>query len=156
MKRRILHNIVLALAALGMVSIASAGGAKAPAKAKASDEPKAEPKPLLSVFEMPKTPADGRDPFYPKSMRPYISDKPVVATKAAPAPIDADLALKGLSGPADHRLALVNNHTFEAGESAEVSTTTGRLRITCVKILPDAVVVQIGSERRELRLKGVL
>jgi hypothetical protein len=37
-----------------------------------------------------------------------------------------------------------------------VSTSAGRMRVRCIEIRPDSVLMQIGPERRELRLKGVL
>lgn len=107
---------------------------------------------------MPHSPQEGRDPFFPKSMRPYINTTPIVAgpTNAAPVHMDVDLKFKGRSGTAEHPLAIVNNHTFEAGEEAEVLANGQRVRVRCLEIRTDSVVMQIGPERRELRLKGEL
>lgn len=113
-------------------------------------------KPVQSVFVLPRGPQEGRDPFYPKSTRPYTSGAPVIISNAAPVLVSAELKLKALSGSTERRLALVNNHTFETGEEAEVMTTNGRMRVRCIEIRPDSVLMQIGPERRELHLKGVL
>jgi len=123
------------------------------AKANAAPEEIQIPK---SVFAMPRTPQEGRDPFFPHSQYPYDHPQPVVApTNPAPPVVQVDLKLKGFSGPIDHRLAIINNHTFEAGEEAEVVTTNaGRMRIRCLEIKNDGVIIQVGPERRELRLRG--
>jgi len=112
--------------------------------------------PAQSVFvSNPKGPQDGVDPFFPRSKRPYFGTPvPIVApTNPEPVQVAVDLKLKAISGLPEHRLALINNHTFEAGEEGEIATTTGRMRIRCLEITQDSAVVQVGSERRELRLR---
>ena len=112
--------------------------------------------PAQSVFlSNPKGPQDGVDPFFPKSKRPYFGTPvPIVApTNPEPVQVAVGLRLKAISGLPEHRLALINNHTFEAGEEGEIATTTGRMRIRCLEITQDSAVVQVGSERRELRLR---
>lgn len=104
-----------------------------------------------SIFVMPSGPPEGKDPFFPHSTRPYSTR--MIPTNQIAAPIVADLRLNGISGPPDHRLAIINNKTFDAGEEAEVNTNAGRLRIRCIEIQPDAVIIQIGGERRVLRLR---
>ena len=107
----------------------------------------------LSVFVIPTSSAEGRDPFFPNSTH-FIA--PVLAPKTTNAPvvIQVELSLKGISGPADHRLAIINNKTFQAGEEGEVTASGGKVRIRCLEIKEDAVEVQVGSERRELRLRS--
>jgi hypothetical protein len=103
---------------------------------------------------MPKGPPEGVDPFFPRSKRPYQGTiLPIVATTLEPVTVAVDLKLKAISGLPEHRLALINNHTFEAGEEGEVVTTTGRMRIRCLEITQDSAVVQVGAERRELHLR---
>lgn len=111
-----------------------------------------EPALPQSAFTIPKKVRDGRDPFYPKSTRVYGTDqlaKPVVTVNPV-----ADLALKGISGTAEEPLAIINNINFAAGEENDVTTRAGRIRIRCVEINRSAgtVLVQVGGERRELRL----
>jgi hypothetical protein len=111
--------------------------------------------PAQSVFlSSPKGPQDGVDPFFPKSKRPYFGTPVPIPTPTMPEPAPVvDLKLKAISGLPEHRLALINNHTFEAGEEGEIATTAGRMRIRCLEITQESAVVQVGSERRELRLR---
>jgi hypothetical protein len=111
--------------------------------------------PAQSVFVMPKGRPEGVDPFFPRSNRPYFGTPLPVAAPTNPEPVQVavDLKLKAISGLPEHRLALINNHTFEAGEEGEIVTTTGRMRIRCLEITQDSAVVQVGTERRELRLR---
>jgi hypothetical protein len=107
-----------------------------------------------SVFIMPKGKQEGVDPFFPRSNRPYFGTPvPVAPTNPEPVTVAVELRLKAISGLPEHRLALINNHTFEAGEEGEVVTTTGRMRIRCLEITQDSTVVQVGAERRELHLR---
>jgi hypothetical protein len=107
-----------------------------------------------SVFIMPKGKQEGVDPFFPRSNRPYFGTPvPVAPTNPEPVTVAVELRLKAISGLPEHRLALINNHTFEAGEEGEVVTTTGRMRIRCLEITQDSAVVQVGAERRELHLR---
>jgi hypothetical protein len=154
-------SLPLAAAILGFAAAASAAQtqtntpAKPPAPLPAATNA-APPKPEIpkSVFIIPTTPQQGKDPFYPTSMRLFAS---VTVTPATPQPAFSavELQLKALSGPPDHRLAIINNHTFEAGEEGEVGTNAGqgRARIRCLQIKEDSVLVQIGGEQRVLRLR---
>jgi hypothetical protein len=114
-----------------------------------------------SRFEIPQTPAEGKDPFFPDSLRPYpaLAQVPVqtatnsqVAIPAPPRPAAAvELRLQGISGPPEHRLAIINTRTFAAGEEEEVPTQAGRTKVRCLEIKADSVVVLVGEQRRELR-----
>jgi len=109
-----------------------------------------------SVFDIPKAPVEGKDPFFPDSMRLFASQVPVQASTnrfqaPAPAPAVVELRLQGISGPPERRLAIINTRTFAAGEEEEVPTNAGRTRIRCVEIGADSVVVLVGQQRRELR-----
>jgi hypothetical protein len=108
-----------------------------------------------SVFVMPKGKQEGVDPFFPHSSRPYGPVAPiVVATTPEPVTVAVELKLKAISGLPEHRLALINNHTFEAGEEGEVTTNNGRMRIRCLEIHQESAVIQVGPERREIRLRS--
>ncbi len=87
-------------------------------------------------------------------MRPYT--RVVAATNVTAAPITADFRLNGITGPPDHRLAIINYRTFDTGEDGDVNTNAGRMRIRCLEIGADSVVIQIGAERRMLRLREPL
>ena len=109
-----------------------------------------------SVFVMPKGKQEGVDPFFPRSSRLYTGPVApiVVSTTPEPVTVAVELKLKAISGLPEHRLALINNHTFEAGEEGEVVTTNGRMRIRCLEIHQESAVIQVGPERRELRLRS--
>jgi len=111
---------------------------------------------VQSVFVMPTKPDEGKDPFFPRSMRPYGS-VPVIKTNQ-PVVVQVDLQLKAISGPPEHHLAMVNNRTFDSGEEGDVTTAAGRVRIRCVEIRADSVLIQILSsgEQRVLRLRSGL
>lgn len=106
-----------------------------------------------SVFLIPTTPQEGKDPFFPLSRRLFASV--VVRTNLQPAVVaTVELKLNGVSGTADHRLAIINNRTFEANEESLVSTASGPVRIRCLEIKSDSVLVQVGGEQRILRLRA--
>ena len=106
-------------------------------------------------FIQPKDRTEGRDPFYPRSSYPYLRDAPIIVPTNTPQPVVAvELKLKGISGLPPHRLAVINNHTFEAGEEAEVNTTNGRMSIRCLEISENSATIQVGPERRVLRMRN--
>lgn len=127
------------------------GNASQPA---VTNAPIAEPPIPRSVFD-DKLP-QGKDPFFPMSTRRDAVVAPVSAAPQKPA-MDlsvTNLVLKGISGSADRRLAIINNSTFAVGEDVEVNTTSGRIRIHCAEIKEKSVVIEFGDppQRRELRL----
>jgi hypothetical protein len=100
-----------------------------------------------STFVIPKEPRGGRDPFFPNSNRPYE-----IATPAQPRTADVStLVLKGISGPANHRLAIINSHTFGAGDEANVVTPQGPIHIRCIEVRPGSAVIESGGQRHELK-----
>lgn len=159
----------IAAVVLGLIALApTVGGAPTNATAKrpaatnravetAGAETKSAPPALTdqpipqSVFTVPKKKEEGKDPFFPASTRAgaEISTKPT-----GPAPVVAELLLKGISGTAENPLAIVNTTTFTTGEENDVITKVGRMKIRCLEINMSAgtVIIQVGGERRELRL----
>ena len=121
----------------------------APASAGATNSAGAVLEHPRSVFITPASPKEGRDPFFPGSMRPFATAAKTNATTVV-VDVAAGLALKGFSELAGHRLAIINNHPFEPGESGDVATPEGRVRIRCLEVRKDSVVVEIAGERREL------
>jgi hypothetical protein len=103
---------------------------------------------VKSVFV--NSPAFGKDPFFPRSTRRGA----VVSTNSSieTLPSLTFLALKGISGPKTHRLAIINNRTFEVGEEAELKTGTQTVRVKCVEIRDDCVVVSINGLKQNLYL----
>jgi hypothetical protein len=108
-----------------------------------------------SAFIIPASPQEGKDPFFPLSTR--LLPSVVVSTNPQPAAavvaVEIKLKLNGISGTSARPLAIINNRTFEANEESAVSTVSGPVRIRCLEIKPDAVVVQVGGEQRILRLR---
>ncbi len=107
---------------------------------------------LRSVFILPANPGQGRDPFFPKSNRPY--ETAMTATNNSVG--ITSLVVRGISGPPDHRLVIINNHTFAAGDIVDVITDQGRIRVHCVEIKPRSVVIEVGNEYHELPLSDNL
>ena len=68
----------------------------------------------------------------------------------------SDLELKGISGTANARFALINNQTIGAGESANVKLGDSIVKVKCLEIHADYVVVSVDGaiDRRELRMRG--
>lgn len=154
--RRVVGLVVL-IAFLGhpAANAASAGKTNAPAAKVATEAatpaPAETPLPR-SVFVIPKSAKEGRDPFFPNSTRLFGE----VATKTSTnAPVTkVDLVLKALAVSAEQRLATINNRTFEVGEEAELQTGRGRVRVRCLEIHEDSVVIEVGGERRTLRMRA--
>ena len=69
-----------------------------------------------------------------------------------------DLELKGISGKANARLALINNQTIGAGESANVKVRDSIVKVKCLEIHDNYVVVSVdgANDRRQLRMRGGL
>ena len=99
-----------------------------------------------SVFVIPTTPKEGCDPFFPNSTRPY---EVVSATHPHTADVSS-LILKGISGPPDHRLAIINNHTLGVGDEANIATPQGPIHVSCVEIKDSSVIIEFGGQRHEL------
>lgn len=101
---------------------------------------------MRSVFTQPANPKEGRDPFFPGSVRPYLS----AVAPSAPTTDLSSLVMQGASGDPDHRLAIINNVTFGVGDDAEVVTSRGRIRIHCLEITDDSAVIEAGGQRHVL------
>jgi hypothetical protein len=99
-----------------------------------------------STFNFPNNSNEGRDPFFPASMRPYEN-----AIAAAPQKADvSSLVLRGFSGPPEHRFVIINNHTFGVGDEEDVITSQGRIHIHCLDIKGNTVIIEVDGERHEL------
>jgi hypothetical protein len=146
------HTLLIAAAAsMGKIHSMSAAETKSPSAPAITAVTNTIPQ---SNFVMPATQKEGRDPFYPDSERPYANlnagPKQPVQTKIS----STALVFNGVSGPPDHRLAIINGKTLAEGEEAEINTVAGRLTVHCVEIKTESVVIDVGNERRELRLRG--
>lgn len=149
-------RVVLATASVLCV-VAPARPAQAPKQPKpapAAPTPAPEPIQTQAIFINPTSKKEGVDPFFPKSERPYLSAHPIKQT-TQPVSVTADLRLGGISGSQDHRLAIINNKTFEIGEEGDVTSNSDKVRIRCLEIKSESVIVQFvsGGVRRELHLR---
>jgi len=96
--------------------------------------------------------AAGVDPFFPGSTRRKVQQDSEDGRKTArPVGVGA-LQLKGIMGPPDKRIALINNLTFAKGEEGEVRVPGGKLKIKCVDIRPKSVVVTLEGQTEEHEL----
>ena len=111
-----------------------------------------EPAIPQSTFRLPKKLVEGRNPFFPQSVR-HLGIEATSKTNSVVMPT-AELALKGISGTPEQPLAIINNMTFTAGEEQDVVTRAGKIRVRCVEIhmSEGTVLVHVGGQSRELRL----
>lgn len=140
--------------ALALLAALPAHAETKPAKAK---QPAAEAKAEVievprSEFAIPAKAGEGRDPFFPLSRRMIVEARPAT-TNSAPKPVSVSLVLKGISNNGSKRFALINDKTFESGEEREVPFGDSKMRVLCVEIREDSVLVEVGGSRQELRLK---
>jgi thioredoxin-related protein len=74
-----------------------------------------------------------------------------------PPPKFNDLVLKGISGPKNNRLAMINNRTLSVGETDQIKVGETQLKVKCLEIRADSVLVSLdGAEQKELRMRGGL
>ncbi|MDE3098568.1 MAG: hypothetical protein KGJ88_03770 [Verrucomicrobiota bacterium] len=126
-----------ALAAAG----APAPRGKAPSKAVVMPE---------SVFVMPRTPAQGRDPFFPDSMRPYEAEaKPSATVREVER---SDLVVRSIVN-SKTPLTIINDVTFGAGDAAVVTTPNGqKVEIRCLAIDPRRRTVLVTANGQRMVL----
>ena len=110
-----------------------------------------KPTPVRSIFVMPTNSREVRDPFYPESLRPYEA----TAAAATGGVIESSaLICKGVLGTPGHFVAIINNHAFAVGDEGEVKTKGSQIRIRCVEIRNNLVVIEINGQRRELMIEA--
>ena len=118
------------------------------APAKSTNQP---PQVVQSVFIIPNSPKEGRDPFFPDATSLYQtqSSQPVVQQRAG-----ADsLKLVGILGSS---FANINGVTFAIGETQEVKTAAGPVSVRLLEIKPqeETVVIEANGLRRQLKSGG--
>ena len=119
-----------------------------PAAAGGSDEKRAAPAETpRSIFEQPNSPKEGRDPFFPNSMR-YFASMVVPTAKSKDL---SSLVIRGKSGTPDHPLVIINDITFAEGDDRDVITHDGKIHIHCFQIVGDLVVIEANGQHHELR-----
>jgi len=96
---------------------------------------------IPSVFVVPTSPRDGRDPFFPESVR--AAESMMASTHTVEI---TSLKVPGISGTPGHLFAIINNHTFGVGEEGDVKTAGGPVHLRCVEILNNAVMIEINGQ----------
>lgn len=106
-----------------------------------------------SVFIMPTSPKQGRDPFFPESTRVY--DQMLAATRTNTVVELPPLSVPGISGTPGHLLAIINNHTFAAGDEGDVLTSAGnKVHVLCIEVEADHVIVEVNGRNQRLKLEN--
>ena len=100
------------------------------------------PVPVQSVFTLPATTKDGRDPFFPESTRLIVAP---VATTNHTVEISS-VKVRGIFGAPGQMLAILNNHTFAVGEEGDVLSSSGRIHLRCLEIHDSYVVVAVSGQ----------
>lgn len=102
---------------------------------------------IKSAFLIPKSQAEGRDPFFPKSTSLYQTA--IVPSKPQPEMGITQLKLKGILGTS---FAQINNMTLGVGETEEVKTVSGPVTVHLLAIhsADESVVIEANGQRRVL------
>jgi hypothetical protein len=104
-----------------------------------------------SVFEdLP--PQKGKDPFFPGSHRRDPAPEAAAPEANANAPVDAVLALRAVIRTSKHSQAVINNEIFETGEEQPVRVPNGHVRVRCIDIGSNSVLIQVQGEAESRRL----
>jgi hypothetical protein len=160
MMPRALISYRVALLALGMALTLTVGAAtstpvgRTNAPAAGTNAALAEATIPQSVFAVPGQGGQGRDPFFPKSIR---LDRVTSTTQTnRPAAPTGAVKLSGLSGTPERPLAIINGVTFGNGDESNVLVGTTRVRLVCieVRLKDETVLVEIAGERKELRMRS--
>jgi hypothetical protein len=131
------------------LSAAAAESPKAPAPAAKPDAVEQEiPR---SMFTIPTNHKEGRDPFFPNST--IANSAPVARTNPTVALAPTKMILMGISGTPQKRLAIINGRTFEKGEEEEIPSVNGKVKVRCLEIKEETVIISVNGERQELRMR---
>jgi hypothetical protein len=105
-----------------------------------------------SVFVIPATPQEGRNPFFPNSTMGMVVMRPRQTNQTE----TLSFVLNGITSP-PRSTAIINGRTFEIGEEAEVKLASGtRVLVKCEEITTDSATISVNRERRVLRLRAGL
>ena len=129
-----------------LIGTLAASALALPARAAEPSKTPANSAPPRSVFVMPLSAREGRDPFYPDSNRVYEEN----STSQQHAIDENSFAVKGRSVEHGRAMVIINNHTFALGDEGDVLTTGGRVHIRLAEIHANSVVIEVNGARREL------
>ena len=87
---------------------------------------------------------------------PPAPRRPLTMPRIAPPPVVhyGNLALKGISGTKDRKMALINNAVLMVGETASVKTGDTETVVTVKEIRDDSVLITADDKPMELKLKS--
>jgi hypothetical protein len=147
-------SFVLLLTA-GLASATNTFAVESPAKTEPRKEaPGASPAEAVIAQSIFDASANLKDPFHPKSIRrPGLGVVEPIKSDTSASDLASMLVLKGLSGQASHRLAVINGRTLAVGEEDEITTPRGKVKIRCLEIRSASVVVAVGLEGTKVELK---
>jgi hypothetical protein len=63
-----------------------------------------------------------------------------------------EIGLKGITGTVTKRLCILNNRTFEVGETAEMKVSGQTVIVKCLEIKNNSAIVTINGLEKELNL----
>jgi hypothetical protein len=107
--------------------------------------PPVKPTAPRSIFTIPASAKDGRDPFYPDSTRAFevpVSTSHVVEITS--------LKVKGYSVINGHPMVIINNHSFMVNDEGDVLTPGGRIHVRCLEINANTTVLEVNGQRHTL------
>jgi len=133
--------------------------------------------PTLVLLNREGQPLDDIEGYLPGGPHPFIQrlahllnvevkNQPSETTEPAPKPVVFQpvpqgvpiryetLALKGISGSEQRRMALINNATLFVGETATVKVQDQRVEVCCKEIREDSVLITVDGKLTELKLGG--
>lgn len=146
LKQILLAALVLAGGRIGFSETAKTPPAKPAAPAKPVP---AKPVPAKSVFVVPATTREGRDPFYPESTR--LAEAAATANHATESAAEAaTLKISGFSSANGKRMVIINNHTFATGDERDLMNAGARVHIRCLDIRSNSVIIEVNGRPREL------
>lgn len=89
-------------------------------------------------------------------VEPEIPEAPAVPLVQAPKMVYDKLLLKGITGSSSRPMALINNKTFSPGDSYKVQVGSETVKVSCISIASDHVMVKLEGEAepRKLALGG--
>ncbi len=64
------------------------------------------------------------------------------------------IKLNGISGTGEHRLAIINNHTFQKGDAGQIKAAGKTVMIHCIEVKESSVLVAVEGldGQRELKM----
>lgn len=100
----------------------------------------------------------GKNPFFPNSRRLQAKAPDDSSKKPAPVDFSQSLVLKGITGPPEKRIALINNLTFAKDEEGDVKVGSGKVKIRVLEIRDKSVIVSVEGSAvpKELLLQETL